>query len=298
MKKSSKILIVISLIILAFLIFQTAEAFTNQYSNFLQQAGEPGAGYPSSQRTDESFINTRIGQLVGVAVSFIGLLFLGLTVYSGIQWMTAGGNEEVVTKARKRVINGTIGVGLTLCAFLIANLYFSYFESRLLKQPPSPTAPTEPAGWTQYPCQFDSDCEDVPNPYNICGTKGFCVECETDGDCIGLEEQICDPDYGICITSPTVACNSIWLPSDCIFREGCIWVCASNQTHWYEGNCQEYNASTHPCGQCGEETPYCHNYGSGLYDCVECESSNECPTIVNTCDNTPPTPSFTCTFGR
>ena len=46
--------------------------------------------------------------------------------------MTAGGNEEKVTKARTRVINGIIGLAITVLAFILTNALFNYFSQRFL----------------------------------------------------------------------------------------------------------------------------------------------------------------------
>jgi hypothetical protein len=38
----------------------------------------------------------------------------------GFEWMTAGGNEEKTTEARKRIIAGVIGLAIILSAYAIA----------------------------------------------------------------------------------------------------------------------------------------------------------------------------------
>jgi hypothetical protein len=52
-------------------------------------------------------------------LSFVGAIFFILIVVSGIQWMTAGGNEEKVTKARTRLVNASIGLAITVAAYFI-----------------------------------------------------------------------------------------------------------------------------------------------------------------------------------
>lgn len=59
-------------------------------------------------------------QVVTTLMSFLGLLFLGLTIYGGILWMSAGGNEEQVGKAKTIIRDAVIGLGLVLGAYLIA----------------------------------------------------------------------------------------------------------------------------------------------------------------------------------
>lgn len=60
-----------------------------------------------------------IGNIVGVVLSFLGIIFFVLIIYGGFMWMTARGNEEQVTKARKVVINAAIGLAVILAAYAI-----------------------------------------------------------------------------------------------------------------------------------------------------------------------------------
>ncbi len=68
-----------------------------------------------------------IGQIIAIILGFLGVIFLGLIIYSGFQWMTAGGNEETITKAKKRIINSVIGLVIIFTAYLI-----TYFITNVL----------------------------------------------------------------------------------------------------------------------------------------------------------------------
>jgi Type IV secretion system pilin len=57
--------------------------------------------------------------IVKVMLGFVGTLFLILIIVSGFQWMMAGGNSEILTKARKRMINATIGLIIILGAYTL-----------------------------------------------------------------------------------------------------------------------------------------------------------------------------------
>ena len=271
---------------LSFLILQNAEAFTNDFTNYLNQAAQQ-ADFPATQ-AQENFLNSRVGQIIGVIVSFIGILFLGLTVYSGIQWMTAGGNEETVTKARKRVVNGAIGVGLTLCAFIIANFYFSYFESKLLTTPSTIT--TGPVGYQAADCQTNAQCQDrqvitpgagIANPSNPNGPRvmfcfgGKCVECS--GSCpAGF---MCDSGSGLCLSAAD-ECGNIASISQCVFRSDCIWEADPNGTGWEDGLCVDSSSYSTNClpPQAPSAAPYCvYDSSHGGYLWVECANDNNCP---------------------
>ena len=135
MKKNIKFsLLIIILLIFAFILTSNALAFTENFKNFLSEAGQTGT-YQVGQQGQVGFIDTFLGKLITTIISFVGVFFLGLTIYSGFQWMTAGGNEEKVTKARTRVLNGVIGVAIALLAFVITNTLFNYFNQRFLTAP-------------------------------------------------------------------------------------------------------------------------------------------------------------------
>jgi Type IV secretion system pilin len=61
-----------------------------------------------------------IGNIIKTTLGLIGILFLILIIIGGFQWMTAGGNEETITKAKQRIINSTIGLVVVLLAYAIS----------------------------------------------------------------------------------------------------------------------------------------------------------------------------------
>lgn len=68
----------------------------------------------------QSPLQSTIVRLVGVVLSLLGLIFLILIIYGGLVWMTAGGNEEQIKKARDILKHGIIGLGIVLGAYAIS----------------------------------------------------------------------------------------------------------------------------------------------------------------------------------
>lgn len=69
-----------------------------------------------------------IGGLIGVFLSLLGIIFLVLIIYGGFIWMTSGGNETKVLKAKKILTNAVIGLIIVLSsygitAFVMAAVY-------------------------------------------------------------------------------------------------------------------------------------------------------------------------------
>jgi len=94
------------------------EAATTKTSiiNNMKKLGT-GAGYNSSTNQD-SLINT-IASFVAIILGFLGVVFMILVIISGIQWMTAGGNDDKVKNAKTRMKNATIGLVVVLMSYSI-----------------------------------------------------------------------------------------------------------------------------------------------------------------------------------
>ncbi len=69
---------------------------------------------------DQSILTT-IGTVIAVILGLVGVIFLLLLVYSGFVWMTAGGDEDKIKKAKRTLINATIGIIITFSAYAIAS---------------------------------------------------------------------------------------------------------------------------------------------------------------------------------
>lgn len=73
---------------------------------------------PLSDTLKPTDLSAQAGTLIGAALSFIGIIFLILIIYGGFQWMTAGGNEEQVTKAKVLIISAVVGLMIIASAYL------------------------------------------------------------------------------------------------------------------------------------------------------------------------------------
>lgn len=83
-----------------------------------------------------------VGGIIYTFLSILGIVLLGLIMYAGVLWMTAGGDEQQVKKAKDWIINAIIGVAIILSAYAIT----SYVIDRMVAaQTPAPEAPAEPA---------------------------------------------------------------------------------------------------------------------------------------------------------
>lgn len=60
-----------------------------------------------------------VAQIIQVALSLLGIILIVLILYAGFLWMTAGGNDEKISKAKKIIGAAIIGLAIILSAYLI-----------------------------------------------------------------------------------------------------------------------------------------------------------------------------------
>jgi ABC-type multidrug transport system permease subunit len=85
----------------------------SQTGAFFRESGYSGAS-----------ANSIIGSIIKTVLSLLGIVFLVLMIFSGYQWMTAGGNEDQVTQAKSRIKNAIIGVVVVIMAYAITAFVF------------------------------------------------------------------------------------------------------------------------------------------------------------------------------
>lgn len=98
-------------------------------------------GYDTPQSS--TALSESVGQIIKVVLGFVGVIFLGLTVYAGIIWMTATGNEEKITTATNILKASVVGLIIVVSAYSI-----TYFVTKRLVGAAT-TSTTKPVGGTQ-----------------------------------------------------------------------------------------------------------------------------------------------------
>lgn len=77
-------------------------------------------------------LNSGIGQIISIILSLLGVIFLILLIFGGIQWMIAGGNDEQVKKAKNIIIRSIIGLIIVLLAYIISIFIITAFSNNNL----------------------------------------------------------------------------------------------------------------------------------------------------------------------
>ncbi len=74
-------------------------------------------------------------RVINSALGLLGIIATVLILYAGFMWMTAGGNDEQVGKARKILIQAVIGLAIILSAWAITNFVLSNLYKATTGQP-------------------------------------------------------------------------------------------------------------------------------------------------------------------
>jgi len=69
----------------------------------------------------EKQLPAAVGQIITIFLSLIGVILLIIIVYAGFLWLTAGGNDDQIKKAKRLISNGVIGLAIALGAFVITS---------------------------------------------------------------------------------------------------------------------------------------------------------------------------------
>ncbi len=74
---------------------------------------EEPLGLPSTD------IRQIVANIIRIALGLVGIVLIVIIMYGGFLWMTAGGNEEQIGKAKKILVNAIIGLIIILSAYAI-----------------------------------------------------------------------------------------------------------------------------------------------------------------------------------
>ena len=116
------------------LAFAPAASNCARAADWWQQASdgglnEVGKAYgQSSTPTADYDIRLMVARIIRIVLELLGIIFLVLIIYAGFKWMTAGGDEEKVTSAKKLLTNSVIGLIIIFAAFAIATFVFYQLE--------------------------------------------------------------------------------------------------------------------------------------------------------------------------
>lgn len=248
-----------------------------------------GPGFETNISADSAGV---FANLIAYVFSLVGIIFLILVIWSGLQWMSASGNEDKIGEAKKRITRAAIGLAITLSAFIISYTVYTFLFERYLD-----TAGTEigapPDSQTPIACENSvPDCADR-------GTRIFClnnncVECISDQDCnngqqmgiIPVSATYCHPQWNVCMLPQNTQCSDIGDTGLCLARNDCKWIVigSGGGGTWATGQCVGEDDPGYDCPQCNENTPVCARFAGQNPQCFECvNGEGGSPNIPGAC---------------
>lgn len=106
-------------------IWGASDGSTNGSIYTQELGGTISQAYPDA--TPEPSIATFVGTIIQGLLSIIAIVFLVLTIYAGVLWMTAAGNGDQVKKAQHLLRDSVIGLIIILSSYTISYAVLSFF---------------------------------------------------------------------------------------------------------------------------------------------------------------------------
>jgi len=79
-----------------------------------------GLNYATAIGLGTQDVRTTVSNVIKAFMGLLGIVAVIIILLGGFKWMTAGGNEEKVSEAKKLIISGIIGLVIILSAYAIA----------------------------------------------------------------------------------------------------------------------------------------------------------------------------------
>lgn len=110
-------------------------------------------------KAEDKDLKGRMAQIINIVLGFLGIVAIIYIIRAGYGWMTAGGNEEDITKAKQTIKNAVIGLLVVLLSYIIVN--FTVEQLSKASEPGGPgggggggvpnvdgtAPPARPGGW-------------------------------------------------------------------------------------------------------------------------------------------------------
>ncbi len=261
LKSALKVLLLVTLFVASFHFADVMAQGLEEGGTGLQIAGTGDVAISSD--IDKRPLGDVILSMVNFFIGFLGFIAVIVFVYAGVLWVTSGGNDEQITKARKIMTYAALGLLVVIMSFSIVRFI------------------TSSAGGGQT-CATNEDCQEgfFCNADNFCeaeSVEGGGATCQDDSDCgIGF---VCQS--GIC-----------GLPAG----SGCLSSldCGPGQYCSVGGSCVDGNSvSCNDNSDCPEPKQcdpfgFCHNpnagSGSTCTDNSDCATGYVCNGDTNSCE--------------
>ena len=91
--------------------------------------GEGQVPCASDLNLGNASLSQLISNVISLILGFLGILAVLIVLWGGFIWMTAGGEQDKVDKAKKLIISGIIGLVIIFAAYAIASFVISNMKA-------------------------------------------------------------------------------------------------------------------------------------------------------------------------
>lgn len=129
-------------------IFLGSAAISVRAYDFAKDSGIKDIASSTGYSTDVSKTTPEyyVGLVLTIIFSLLGLIFMLLTLYAGIKWMTAQGNTSQIDQAKDTITRAIIGLVICMVAYGLTFFVLNIFQGSAQKTPPQ--APTNNANYS------------------------------------------------------------------------------------------------------------------------------------------------------
>lgn len=106
-----------------------ATALTMPAMAFAQNTDRFGVNYGSNAGLGTRDVRDTVTAIINVALGVLGIVALLIILWGGLTWMTAGGNEEKTSQARKIIASGVVGLIVIFVAYALTTFIFGVLEN-------------------------------------------------------------------------------------------------------------------------------------------------------------------------
>jgi len=143
MKKNTFLKLSIGLLTISFILFLpianlSAASSKDTILTGLNVTAESADIATTKNPADANAIANSVGVIINYLFGLLGLVFLTVVLVGGYVWLTAGGNEENIGKAKKWIVNGINGMIVIFLAYALVYVILFALDKAVKNQPDQP----------------------------------------------------------------------------------------------------------------------------------------------------------------
>jgi len=93
---------------------------SDKSTSFYDNIWQAGRATDQAGNYVDSSVEEMVGVIIRLSMTFLGTIFIVIMIVAGINWIRAGGNEEIIKKSQTTITNLLIGLILVIAAYALS----------------------------------------------------------------------------------------------------------------------------------------------------------------------------------